>query len=134
MGYIIQWDNAEKTVVLQQYTDDATKDDWYQMAQESARMLNSVPHTVHLIIDERNVNLVATAADMHFLEDLVPANEGTAVIVTSRMKFRYKQLSKKIREQILPGTSHEAHFVESIEDARKLLQEQYGVVYSTASS
>jgi len=98
MGYSIQWDNAEKTVVLQQYTGEATKDDWYQMAQESARMLNSVSHTVHLIIDERNVNLVATAADMHFLEDLVPANEGAAVIVTSRLKFRYKQLAKKIRE------------------------------------
>ena len=131
MGYSIQWDNDDKTVVLQQYTDDATKDDWYQLAQESARMLNSVSHTVHLIIDERNVNLVATAADMQYLEKQVPANEGTAVIVTSRFKFRYKKLSKRIREQILPDTSHEAHYVESIEDACKLLQEQHGVVYNT---
>lgn len=134
MGYSIQWDNEDKTVVLQQYSDDASKDDWYQLAQESARMLSSVPHTVHIIIDERNVNLVATAADMQFLENLVPPNEGTCVVVTSRFKFRYKKLSKRVREQILKDTSHQAHFVESVDDARKVLQEQYGVVYSRSAS
>ena len=52
MGYLIQWDNEEKTVVFQQYTGNPVKDDLYHLAEESALMLNSVPHIVHLIIDD----------------------------------------------------------------------------------
>ena len=51
MGYKIGWDNPEKTVVLQQYVDPASKDDLYRLAKESANLLKSVSHTVHLIID-----------------------------------------------------------------------------------
>ena len=68
MSHLIQWDNEEKTVVFQQYTDNPVKDDLYYLAEKSATMLNSVPHTVHLIIDERPIKLTLTSTDIKFLE------------------------------------------------------------------
>ncbi len=35
MGYLIQWDNQEKTVVLQQYIDNPVKTDLYALAEQS---------------------------------------------------------------------------------------------------
>ena len=129
MAYSINWDNEEKTVVLQQYTSNVSKDDWYQLAQQSAAMLATVSHTVHIIIDERNADLTATSTDMQYLEKLVPPNEGVCIIVVPQEKFLYKAMTKRLREQFFPNKQHEAHFVETIEDARKLLQEQFEVVY-----
>src|SRR6476620_3411014 len=90
MGHTISWDNPEKTVVLQAYTDGATKDDFYQLAQESSEMLKKVRHTVHLIIDERKINLTLESSDLIYLKELKPENEGTAVVIVppSRIKFK----------------------------------------------
>ena len=68
MRHIIQWDNAEKTVVLQQYTDNASKEDLYYLAKKSHDMLLEVENRVHLIIDEHNINLVLNSADMRYLQ------------------------------------------------------------------
>ena len=65
MGYLIHWDNEEKTVVFQQYTGNPVKDDLYHLAEESALMLNSVPHIVHLIIDERTIKLTLSSTDIN---------------------------------------------------------------------
>ena len=43
MSYLIQWDNVEKTVVFQQYTENPVKDDLYHLSEESAKMLKTVP-------------------------------------------------------------------------------------------
>jgi hypothetical protein len=99
MAYSINWDNEEKTVVLQQYTSNVSKDDWYQLAQQSAAMLATVSHTVHIIIDERNADLTATSTDMQYLEKLVPPNEGVCIIVVPQEKFLYKAMTKRLREQ-----------------------------------
>lgn len=130
MLYSIQWDNEERTVVLQQYLPGATKDDWYEMARQSAQMLRTVPHKVHLIIDERNVDLVATSTDMHYLEKNVPPNEGVCVMVVPRSEFIYRTVKKRIRDRMFPNSHHEAYFVETVEDARKLLRDRFGVVYA----
>jgi hypothetical protein len=131
MAYSITWDNDDKTVVLQHYMPNATKDDWYQLAKESAQMLSTVEHTVHLIIDERNVDLSANSADMRYLETRVPPNEGVCVIVVSRNLFLYKEMQKRLREQFIPKSHHEVYFVETVEDARTLLQKEFGVVYAS---
>lgn len=76
MGHFIQWDNAAQTVVFQCYTETPVKDDLYYLAEKSAVMLKSVPHTVHLIIDERTIKLTLTSADIKYLEKNVPPNQG----------------------------------------------------------
>lgn len=128
MHYSIQWDNEDKTVVLQQYHQGATKDDWYQMARESAEMLGTVTHKVYLIIDEHHIEFDASSTDMRYLEKQAPTNEGACVMVVPQHQQFYKTVKKKIREQMVHN-EREAYFVETVDEARKLLQERFGVVY-----
>ena len=40
MSHLIQWDNEEKTVVFQQYTDNPVKDDLYYLTWVRDNALN----------------------------------------------------------------------------------------------
>ena len=129
MSHLIQWDNEEKTVVFQQYTGKALKEDLYSLAEESARMLNSVPHRVHLIIDEHNVKMNLNATDMRYLENLVPANQGGVVVVVNKKSLPYKRFLNNAGAKIAPKSFEKPFFVSALEEARQLLQTQFGVRY-----
>lgn len=129
MGHRISWDNQEKTVVLQEYTDGATKNDLYYLAQKSAQMLNSVEHTVHLIIDERKIDLILTSTDMAFLEKLTPKNQGAVVMIVSQAKLKYKNVVQKIGKRLGPNAFAQPYFADSIEQAQEFLQDAFGVHY-----
>lgn len=131
MGYKIGWDNPEKTVVLQQYVDPASKDDLYRLAKESANLLKSVSHTVHLIIDERNINMVLTMPDMNYLERLTPANQGFVILVETESKLKYKEVVQVIGKKVAPTafSENKTFFSASIEEARLFLQEHCDVHY-----
>ena len=129
IGYLIQWDNAEKTVVLQQYTDNPVKDDLYHLAEESALMLKSVPHTVHLIINEHTFKLRLSSADINFLERNVPTNQGAVVMVVSKSGQSYKKLMQNVGKTLAPNAFKQNFFVTTVEEARQLLQEQFEVHY-----
>ena len=133
MGYIIEWDNSEQTVVLQQYIDPASKDDLYVLAEKSAEMLHTVSHTVHLIIDERAINLVLNSADMRYLEKMVPDNQGAVVVVVNETVMKYKTLVHELGKTVAPHAFGEPYFAQSIEDARDFLSRTFGVDYSVDS-
>jgi hypothetical protein len=133
MGHNISWDNEEKTVVLQEYTDGAAKDDLYQLAQKSAQMLQTVAHTVHLIIDERRIDLVLNPSDMRYLDKLTPKNQGTLVLVVQPAKIKYKMAAHHLGAQIGPNAFGEPYFADTIEAARQLLQESFGVRYESTT-
>jgi len=132
VGHAIHWDNADQTVVLQAYTEGASKDDLYQLASKSADLLKTVDHTVHLIIDERNVNLALNAADIAYLERLKPKNQGMVVIVVPPSKLPYKQAVQDLGKRLGPKAFAQAYFAESIEEARQFLQEAFEVRYSSS--
>jgi len=129
MGYLIQWDNAEKTVVLQQYTGNAVKDDLYHLAEESAAMLKTVPHKVHLIIDERAIKLTLSSTDIKYLEKHVPPNQGVVIVVVGRSGAAYKSLIQNIGKTLAPKAFKQTFFAATVEEARRLLQEQFEVHY-----
>lgn len=129
MGHIIQWDNEEKTVVLQQYTKGAVKDDLYQLAAASSAMLKSVPHTVHLIIDETEIKLTLNSADIQFLEKNVPPNQGAVVMVVNKSNLTYKKVVQEMGKKLAPKTFEKPFFVSSIEQARQLLQDEWEIHY-----
>lgn len=133
MGYLIQWDNDEKTVVFQQYTGTPIKDDLYHLAAESAKMLASVPHTVHLIIDERTIKLTLTSADIRFLEKNVPPNQGAVIMVVSKNDLNYKKMVQDIGKKQAPKTFAQPRFAATIEEARQRLADEFGVVYSESA-
>jgi hypothetical protein len=127
MAHTIRWYNEDKTVVLQQYDNDVTKDDLYQLALESAKMLAEHDHTVHLIIDERNSNIVFTSADMAFLEKKVPGNQGVVVLVVRPETLSYKNLVQGMGKRIAPNAFDKTYYAETPEEAKKILQETFGV-------
>ena len=129
MSHLIQWDNAEKTVVFQQYTDHAVKDDLYYLAEESAAMLNTVLHTVHLIIDERTIKLTLTAADIKYLEKNVPPNQGKVVMLVNKGDVAYKKFANEFGRKLAPNAFEEPYFTTSLEDARAFLQKHFDVHY-----
>jgi hypothetical protein len=130
MGHNIRWDNEEKTVVLQAYTDGATKDDLYYLAQKSAQMLSTVEHRVHLIIDERKIDLVLNSVDMSYLGRLTPKNQGAVVMIVSPAKLKYKTLVQQIGKRIGPKAFDQPYFAQSIEEARQFLRDVFGVRYN----
>lgn len=131
MNHNISWDNEEKTVVLQAYIDGASKDDLYLLAKKSADMLNSVKHTVHLIVDERNIDLVLNSTDMVYLHKLTPINQGAVVVVIPAHKLKYKTLVQQIGKKLGPNAFAQPYFAETVEDARLFLQEAFEVSYAS---
>jgi hypothetical protein len=129
VGHLIHWDNEEKTVVLQQYTEGSSKDDLYHLASKSAEMLKQCSHTVHLIIDERQMSLVLNSADMAYLGRVAPQNQGKVVVVVPPEDVRYKNIVHQLGKRLAPVAFTEPHYAESLEEARRYLQEHYGVNY-----
>ncbi|MBA3867972.1 MAG: hypothetical protein ABI970_24400 [Chloroflexota bacterium] len=129
MGHSIQWDNEEKTVVFQQYTDTPVKDDLYYLAEESAALLKSVLHTVHLIIDERMIKLTLTSADIKFLEKNVPPNQGVVVVLVNKNDLNYKKFVQNFGQKLAPNAFFQTYFATTPEEARKFLQDHFDVHY-----
>lgn len=131
MGYRIEWDNSEHTVILQQYTEGASKDDLYHLAKKSNQIMATVSHTVHLIIDERNIELVLTSSDMRYLEKMTPSNQGAVVMIVPQHKLRYKKLVQEIGKNVAPNAFEQPYFAENIEDAQQFLAQAFHVNYDT---
>lgn len=133
MGHLIRWDNDDKTVVLQQYTEEGTKDDLYDLARTSSHMLQEHTHTIHLIIDERQANFVLNSADMSYMEKTTPKNQGAVIVVVSSENISYKNVVQKLGQRVGPNAFREAYFVQTIQEARQFLKSQFGVHYPILS-
>lgn len=129
MAHEISWDNEDKTVILQQYTIPATKDDLYRLAAKSAEMIKSVEHTIHLIIDERAIKLMLTSADLNYLEKNVPPNQGAVVTIVNKTDVAYKSVVQAIGHKLAPNAFDQPFFADSIEEARAFLIENFSVRY-----
>ena len=129
MGYSIQWDNEEKTILLQQFTDKPDKEDLYALARESANMLASVPHTVHIIIDEHGNRLHLNAVDIKLLENLVPANQGVVVMIVKESDLAYKKFLENAGKKLGPKAFKETSYASTLEEARHFLQDQFALHY-----
>ncbi len=129
MGHFIQWDNAAQTVVFQSYTETPVKDDLYYLAKKSAEMLKSVPHTVHLIIDERTIKLTLTSSDIKYLEKNVPPNQGAVVMLVNKNHLNYKKFIQDFGKKFAPKAFDQPYFAATPEEARQLLHDLFDVVY-----
>ncbi|MCA9889892.1 MAG: hypothetical protein KC546_16040 [Anaerolineae bacterium] len=123
--YKIEWDNEAKTVVLQTYYKGATTADVLGIAQESADMLRSVDHTVHLIILRMSGPPSVTASDLSRINKLVPENQGH-VLVIGKM---YEEILSKMGEKVAPRAVQDSHLFSTLEEARQYLIDELGVAY-----
>ena len=131
MGHQIGWDNENKTVVLQAYADDASKEDLYHLVRKSAELLGTVKHTVHLIVDERKFNPILTQTDIAYIEKQMPENQGVVVVIVSSSHRKYKMAVLDLGQRMHLKTFSESYFADSLEHARQFLQEAFGVRYAS---
>lgn len=129
MGYHIQWDNEERTVVLHHHTAPYAARDVHRLSEESEKMLQSVPHTVHIIIDQRLVKVTLTPADIYFLEAHVPPNQGMVVSVVTKSDLDFEKMMSSLVKKQAPKAFGKAALAETVEEARQRLVEDFGVRY-----
>ncbi len=129
VAHKIYWDNEDQSVLFHLYIAPASKDDLYQLAQKSAAILQKVDYTVHLIIDQRTINLIHDSDDLAFMDKIRPNNEGAVMVIESSFKIKYKAAIQDLGRRIGQKSFSHAYSVESLGQARQFLQEKYKVRY-----
>jgi hypothetical protein len=123
------WDNEERTVILMQYEKTAIKDDLYIMVKENAALMATVSHTVHLIIDETNIQLTLNSADMNYLERNVPPNQGHIALIPHPGSLTFKKMIVNIGNKLSPKAFDGIYYCRSVEEGREILQKEFAVKY-----
>jgi hypothetical protein len=118
----IEWDNEEKTILLNIYEGDVVLEDYYRVTDLTFDELNKVPHTVHTIMI-RNVKTTPTSMSkvMQYANKRTPANLGMSVIVGGS---QFTKIIVRMAKVIAPKLSKQVYFAESVEEARKIIAEK----------
>jgi len=126
----IEWDNEDKTILLNTYEGDVVLEDYYRVTDLTFDELNKVPHTVHTIM-LRNVKTTPTSMSkaMQYANKKTPANLGMSVIVGGS---HFTRIIVKMAKVIAPKLAKEVYFAESVEEARKIIAEKSGESAHTA--
>jgi hypothetical protein len=69
------------------------------------------------------------SADINFLENNVPANQGAVVMVVDKNGLAYKKVMQEVGKSLAPRAFGQPYFAASIEEARQILQDQFDVHY-----
>lgn len=123
MGYSVEWANAEKTIVLQTYSGYVKTDEYYQAVDESALLLSSVEHPVDLIMDGREAkteNGKGFLMAVSYANKKVPKNQRLVLMVGAGLLIR---TMGKITRSIAPRATENIYFVNTVEEAYKLIEE-----------
>lgn len=116
MGFITTWENDEKTILRQIYTDRWTVDDFLACTDRTYRLLKSVPHTVHIIIDLSQA--VRTPSNilsvMRYAEQHVNDNLGLITVVGADDFAKAVFMPAK---RIAPNATRNMIFVETLPEA-----------------
>jgi hypothetical protein len=81
----VQWEDPAHTLVRLQFERGWTWNDLYAAVDQADRLITSVPHTVHLLIDIRKAggipgDFISRAGDL-FAQGSARANEGRKVVI-----------------------------------------------------
>jgi hypothetical protein len=124
VGIAVQWDNAEKTVILVTFEPEWTWRDVQDIDAQSVILYDSVGHLVDIIADVRNSRMILTGI-LSYVRSLLTTNwhplTGIAVVVgvspSVRALFDAAALvARKPLERII--------FVQTLEEAREMIQQR----------
>lgn len=125
MGILVNWDNAQRTVVRWEFSGWWSWNDFSVAQKKSNMLLESVNHTVHAIGDMGNTRFIPPNALIEFsrVADDVPTNRGIIVLVNcsfllETMAQTFMRITQK--QDIFISTA------KSLKDARDMLS-QYPV-------
>lgn len=116
----VYWDSPEKTIVKHIYDGLVGGDDFHQVVEASAQLLNSVEHPVDIIVDMTSARLKSNSflSLVSAVERKVPANQRQLVIV--KVPGFIKAMIAVARH-VAPKATANLHFVDQLEDAYALI-------------
>lgn len=128
MAIQIAWDDDRQQIIRVTVQGRWTWDELEVALRDTIRMMDSVAHTVHFIIDIRGSHLNVGGALAQAQKAATPAthrNEGVKVVVGANRVVRmlygtYRKLNSAM------GKNQEFHFAESIEDAYGFIARKTG--------
>lgn len=115
MHHEVFWYDDEKTILYQRYLRGFGLADFYQVAETSAKMLATVPHTVDIIIETQSLPKMSGMfpAAQH-VNRIVPPNQRLVVAVGTNSLLRSMV---EISRKIAPKATENIHFVDTLDDA-----------------
>jgi hypothetical protein len=121
----MRWLNEEKTVLLETFDNDWTVADYRQMVDEAAKLLATVSHTVHIIVDATATgsrlpnNLLS--GGMSYAVRHVPTNQGLTVFVNASILV---QMMINIARKISPNLANTIFLTDSVAKAQHIIEQQ----------
>lgn len=120
MGVHLIWQDDEKTVLRQVFVSSWTLEDFRQASETTQKLLNGLPHTVHLILDHSQSehtpsNILSLIRD---LDQYVAENQGTVVVVDAD-DFLRDMLG--VAKRLAPRATENGYFASSLADAMAII-------------
>jgi hypothetical protein len=125
VNFQVQWDNSEKTIILQTFSPCWEWQDLHLAREESRRLLDSVSHKVHFISDmQKTIRVPGNYFEQmsKLVEDVHP-NVGLSVTVTPNPLIKEMFY---IFSAMKGGIDFEYRFVRTMDEARDLLRDWIG--------
>jgi hypothetical protein len=119
----VQWDNPEKTIILQQYEGDVSVDEYLYVINRTFHMIASVPQTVHLIYDRTRMKASPPAISRVFQvagKHITP-NLGMKIIVGAN---HATMINLQLCKVVAPELAKNIHLVSSLTEARQIIAVQ----------
>jgi hypothetical protein len=123
MSFKIFWGNAQKTIIIHQYTDLLTLEDYHRCIDANAELLATVVHPVDLIIDvstARISNQAFLSAGSH-AERATPPNQRLIVAIQAPQHIR---AIVNIGRTLFKRATANVHFVDTLEEAYRFIERQ----------
>jgi hypothetical protein len=121
MSYTIAWDDETHTIVRQLYQGQVGRLDFESMVQESVAMLESVTHSVDIVIEwhgdrhiRQDLSMIYGAV---FAEKHVPSNQRFLFVINMPPLYR---ILARVLQRSAPRALGAIYFVDSMEEVYRL--------------
>jgi hypothetical protein len=121
MGVEVVWDNAERTIIRSIFSGKWTWDDFYQSLDQTYGLMDSVKHSVHLIVDMRTSRLMPSGSFMPHLQNIrrkMHPNMGATVMVGGG---KFMEILSAIMDKLPRKREKKMQMVASLEEAYRYL-------------
>jgi hypothetical protein len=120
MGIKVLWEDQDRTIIRQVLKGRWTVEEYLHSAEKIYKLLNGLPHTVHIITDAQEsdgvpANFLSIARR---LNELVAPNQGLVLITASDPHSR---TIIEAARKIAPQATHNMHYVDTIKDAHQFI-------------
>lgn len=119
----VKWDDEDEITIIQIYSGHIVLEDYYHAIDEFCRLAQSVPHTVHSIMDRRAIlsSKGSYLQAMKYGNDRLPDNVGMRILLKPSLMTK---ILVDMGKRLSPRLISQVHVVNTLEEARELVRAQ----------